>query len=377
LIDWKRQYAPCCSWIPAGVGGVENAASPGETAVTINVLVSLPGSEERACSQRRGGLKPKSPATSSCLLLGTTSRSHLGAAGRCSMPRRVDCSTGLWPTRVRHLVFAKLETATADARLCNRPILRAVASALLSANRRAGPVIGGTQRWWGIVEPRAAEVHGFLAAEDTCGPGLSYPRRMPDIPQLVAAIDDRLADLAAEINALDAARTELVAPRAGGPAAVVTRAIATRSRRRPARRRVTPLPQPPEPATRGKAPEPVQAAPDGGSAVTPRRSPRQRAVTRPRLGSGAIGPETLERLLADTPAGLSANAIAKQAGAGYARTLKLLHELEAAGQVRRSGARRSTVWQLITDEDRIAERAAELERLRSAPSRRRGPARTS
>jgi hypothetical protein len=87
--------------------------------------------------------------------------------------------------------------------------------------------------------------------------------------------------------------------------------------------------------------------------VTPRRSPRQRAVTRPGPGSGAIGPETLERLLADTSAGLSANAIAKQAGAGYARTLKLLHELEAAGQVRRSGARRSTVWQLITDEDRI------------------------
>ena len=111
--------------------------------------------------------------------------------------------------------------------------------------------------------------------------------------------------------------------------------------------------------------------------MTPRRSPRQRAVTRPGPGSGAIGPETLERLLADTWAGLSANAIAKQAGAGYARTLKLLHELEAAGQVRRSGARRSTVWQLITDEDRIAERAAELERLRSAPSRRRGTARTS
>jgi len=54
-----------------------------------------------------------------------------------------------------------------------------------------------------------------------------------------------------------------------------------------------------------------------------------------------------------------------------------LHDLEAAGQVRRSGARRSTVWQLITDEERIAQRAAELERLRSAPSRRRGRARAS
>jgi DNA-binding IclR family transcriptional regulator len=97
-------------------------------------------------------------------------------------------------------------------------------------------------------------------------------------------------------------------------------------------------------------------------------------VTRPRPGVGAVGAETLERLLAETSARLSANAIAKRAGAGHARTLKLLHELEAAGQVRRSGSRRSTVWQLITDEERIAERAAELERLRSAPSRRRGMA---
>jgi hypothetical protein len=83
-------------------------------------------------------------------------------------------------------------------------------------------------------------------------------------------------------------------------------------------------------------------------------------VTRPRPGGGPVGAATLERLLADTSAGLSAKAIAAQAGAGYNRTLKLLGELEAAGQVRRSGSRRSTVWRLITDEERIAERAAEL-----------------
>jgi hypothetical protein len=98
-------------------------------------------------------------------------------------------------------------------------------------------------------------------------------------------------------------------------------------------------------------------------------------TNRRRRGSGRD--ETLERLLGDTSAGLSANAIAKQAGAGFARTLKVMHELEAAGQVRRSGARRSTVWQLITDEERIAERVAELERLRNAPSQRRERARAS
>ena len=85
----------------------------------------------------------------------------------------------------------------------------------------------------------------------------------------------------------------------------------------------------------------------------------------------AVGPKTLERLLANTSSGLSANVIAKQAGAGYTAILKLLHELEAAGEVRRSGSRRSTLWQLITDEERIAARAAELERRRSTPTQRR------
>jgi len=74
---------------------------------------------------------------------------------------------------------------------------------------------------------------------------------------------------------------------------------------------------------------------------------------------------------------LSATAIAEQTGAGYNPTLTLLRELEAAGQVRRSGSRRTTVWRLITDEDRIAERAAELERRSSLPSQRRGRARAS
>ncbi|HXO06798.1 MAG TPA: hypothetical protein VN880_02130 [Solirubrobacteraceae bacterium] len=81
--------------------------------------------------------------------------------------------------------------------------------------------------------------------------------------------------------------------------------------------------------------------------------------------------------MADTSVGLSANAIAQQVGAGYNRTLKLLRELEAAGQVRRSGSRRSTVWRLITEEEHIAQRAAELERRMSAPSQRRGRARAS
>jgi hypothetical protein len=203
---------------------------------------------------------------------------------------------------------------------------------------------------------------------------------MPDIPQLVAAIDSRLADIAAEISALDAAKAELSAPRGGGQAPAITSdATATRPRRRTASRRLTPAPKPPEPVTGSGAPEPVKAAPDAGSTPIPKRSTRKGAamVTRPRPGGGAVGAETLERLLAGTSAGLSAKAIAAQAGAGYSRTLRLLGELEAAGQVRRSGSRRSTVWRLITDEERIAERAAELELISTASRQRRGRARAS
>ena len=202
---------------------------------------------------------------------------------------------------------------------------------------------------------------------------------MSDIPELVAAIDRRLTDIAGEISALDAAKAELAAPRTAGEAPAITIDTTSTRRRRRTARRVTPSSTPPEPATGSGAPDPVKAAPEAASTVTPQRSTQGRAAsrTRRRAAGGAVRAETLERLLAGTSVGLSANAIAKQADAGYSRTLKLLHELEAAGQVRRSGSRRSTVWQLITDEERIAQRAAELERLRRGPSQRRGRARAS
>jgi hypothetical protein len=44
-----------------------------------------------------------------------------------------------------------------------------------------------------------------------------------------------------------------------------------------------------------------------------------------------------------------------------------LRELEKTDQIRRTGERRGTRWHLITDEDRVAARAAEI----AAQSRRR------
>ncbi len=75
---------------------------------------------------------------------------------------------------------------------------------------------------------------------------------------------------------------------------------------------------------------------------------------------------TLETMLRDAEDGLNAVAIAKQARARDTQVRDLLRELERTGRVRRTGAGRGSRWRLITDEERIAERAAELDAL-SAP----------
>ena len=230
----------------------------------------------------------------------------------------------------------------------------------------------GVPAWWQAV----VRTH-----EGGCSLGVSYPRRMPDIPQLVTAIDGRLAEISAEMSALGAAKAES-SPHRARP----TKHLESPLTSAPTTRRVewdacglTPPRRQSERSLRRRVSERVEATRNAGGAATPPRSKRKRTttVTRPRAGGRAVQAESLARLLADAPAGLSANAVAQRVGAGYSRTLKLLHELEAAGQVRRSGARRSTVWQLITDEDRIAQRAASRQRLRNTPSQRHGRARAS
>jgi hypothetical protein len=198
---------------------------------------------------------------------------------------------------------------------------------------------------------------------------------MSEIPQLLAAIDSRLVEIAGEITVLESAKAALAGPRTIGRSLAGATDASTARPRRPRRPRRTPSPTPTEPAASGTTPEPVISVHEDGSTTTPERSTAKR--TRRRRAGVAVGTETLKRLLADTSAGLSANAIAAQAGAGYNPTLTLLRKLEAAGQVRRSGSRRSTLWRLVTDEERIAERAAELERRRSIPSQQRRRARVA
>ena len=100
---------------------------------------------------------------------------------------------------------------------------------------------------------------------------VAYSRSMPDIPELLAAIDRRLADLAAEITLLEAARAALGGPRSiGRSPAGATDALTARSRRRPRRPRRTPSPTPTEPAASGTTPEPVISSDDVGSSTTPK-----------------------------------------------------------------------------------------------------------
>lgn len=83
--------------------------------------------------------------------------------------------------------------------------------------------------------------------------------------------------------------------------------------------------------------------------------------------SKAVSPDQLESLLSGN-GGLSTTALAEQTKTNRDEVLVLLRELEAAGRIRRTGQRRGTRWHKITDEDRIRERAAELEAKRNRPT---------
>jgi hypothetical protein len=124
----------------------------------------------------------------------------------------------------------------------------------------------------------------------------------------------------------------------------------------------------------------MRAASSRSDGSEPRRRASAKTTPRKRFES-SLSAEQLEQLLADTSSGLSAGAIAEQAGVGYSRLLTQLRELEASGKVRRTGTRRSTLWLPVTEEDRIARRTAELERVvgarRDDRTQRRGRARAS
>jgi ABC-2 type transport system ATP-binding protein len=88
-------------------------------------------------------------------------------------------------------------------------------------------------------------------------------------------------------------------------------------------------------------------------------APKRAAAKRRKRAAEVVPAGKLEVLLAATD-GMTTSALAERSGGDRDQVLTLLRELETAGRVRRSGERRSTKWHAITDEDRIAQRAAEL-----------------
>jgi DNA-binding MarR family transcriptional regulator len=117
----------------------------------------------------------------------------------------------------------------------------------------------------------------------------------------------------------------------------------------------------------GPAPTP------GGNGRTGPKPPRVRQARQARLDSHrALTPVTSEAIqqLLSGGNGVSAGELAGALNAARAQVLARLKKLEAQGSVRRTGERRATRWHAITDEDRIRERAAELEQRRAAAGRR-------
>ena len=66
--------------------------------------------------------------------------------------------------------------------------------------------------------------------------------------------------------------------------------------------------------------------------------------------------------------GLSLAALAKEMGISATKIRAQLNELQRTGQVRSEGSRRTSRWRVVTDEERIADRVAELERARTSSS---------
>jgi hypothetical protein len=114
--------------------------------------------------------------------------------------------------------------------------------------------------------------------------------------------------------------------------------------------------------TDARSPDP---APDSPTRRRTRPGATQKRSSTTKRVSEAVPLPKLIALLADSE-GLSTRELATHTGGSSAQILSLLKEQEAAGDVRRSGIRAATRWHLVTDEDRIAARAAQLTAQRDA-----------
>jgi hypothetical protein len=180
---------------------------------------------------------------------------------------------------------------------------------------------------------------------------------MSTIREIVESIDTPLRYLGDEINTLETARLALDSgsrpSRQGASAAENRRLSASEANGHTSGSRRTRR-QASFAASREPAPRARKPGRKTGSSLS--RRPLK-----------AVTPDQLEALLSEN-GGLTTTALAEQTKTDRSQVLLLLRELEIAGRIRRTGQRRSTRWHAITDEDRIRERAAELEATRKRPA---------
>lgn len=168
---------------------------------------------------------------------------------------------------------------------------------------------------------------------------------MSDSQEILEAIETRLAEAREEIKALGAARVALLG-----------RAKATRSARPATESRSVPG------RVRASRSAPREVRSNGAASSRPSTGVRTARASKPATRGRALPAGAIELALQEQPAGLSAAALTKLTGASHNQVTARLRDLEHAGDVRRSGARRTSLWRLVTDEEQIAERAAELEK---------------
>jgi hypothetical protein len=213
-------------------------------------------------------------------------------------------------------------------------------------------------------------VSGLSLACGRSQPADAYDAAMTATTDILQSIENRIQEVQNEIDTLTTARAALL--NGEGPAnARVKAAPRAATARRSARRSRTAAAttaavtaSSPDPAAAAAAAEPSPAASPAPAepsraAASPRRAARGGRRAKPQRKTEIVPAGKLELLLADT-GGLTTSALAEQSNGNRDQVLTLLRELESAGRIRRSGQRRSTRWHVITDEDRVAQRAAEL-----------------
>lgn len=179
------------------------------------------------------------------------------------------------------------------------------------------------------------------------------------------SIEARLVEVRSEISSLQAARSALSDRRPATPRV----AAAAAPKRTNNRSHSSSAPSATNAASPAKGAEgtPLAASPSAAKRVeakagTVARAPRERKPTAIKAPQVLLAGK-LAAMLQDADGSLSASVITKRGNARVGQVRALLRELESSGQVRRTGAGRAVRWRLVTDEERVAERAAELERL--------------